>query len=491
MKPSNLQVAIFKAVRDTNDSLLIVATSGSGKSTTIVKSSSYISVEKYILFLSFNKSIADELKSKIPSHANALTFNSLGHRAIQKHFGRVKLSANKTRAICRDMLIDYEFRQYADDVVRLVGLAKSYCLSPEKMTGTNSTDENFMWLINRFGFDVEVDQLKHFISITRDVLEAGIGITSTIDYDDQLYLPVILNINMTRYDVLFVDEAQDVSPVKLAIISKSLDKNGRVIAVGDPNQAINGFTGSDEESLSKIKGRFDCRELPLSISYRCAKNIVLYANQYVKEIQAFDQAPDGTVCCWHRYDGSEFKPTDLMMCRNTAPLITMAFSLIARRVASRVLGREIGEKLIKLIGQLRPTGLFGKGGLAEKLNTWQEYEAERLIAKGEEDKADAIMDRHDSIIAFLDNSTATTIDRLKGEIRALFNDKDNCMTLCTAHKAKGLEAPRAFILNPDLMPSQYARQEWDKAQEQNLIFVAITRAKTDLVFIRSSDFEVM
>ena len=490
MIPSKFQGAIFSAIKQSSESLIVDACAGSGKTTTTVHGSTLIDPYLHILFLAFNKSIADELKTRIPRHATALTFNSLGHRAVMKLFGRVQLDPNKTRRLIKANLDIEDVIQFGDDIKKLIGLAKSYCISPEGYSGTNDTYKNFGWLIDRFGVEAHEDNYQHLIDLTRLILEASIRETSIIDYDDQIYFPVVLNIKMLKYDVLFVDELQDVSPVQLNLIQKSIKPTGRVIGVGDENQAIYGFRGSDSGSMKKFESRFDCKRLPLSITYRCAKNIVTYANQYVEEIQAFENAPDGLVCSWINYRSPDFRKTDLMMCRNTAPLISMAFAMIARRVSVKVLGRDIGQNLINLITRLKPSGLFGEGGLEEKLKEWADYEIEKYNKEGKEDKVESVADRRDSIIAFLDNSLASSVDRLKEEIKALFNKDDECLTLSTIHRAKGLEAPRAFILNPELMPSKWARQEWAKQQETNLLYVAITRAKTELIFIRDIDYEV-
>jgi superfamily I DNA/RNA helicase len=56
------------------------------------------------------------------------------------------------------------------------------------------------------------------------------------------------------------------------------------------------------------------------------------------------------------------------------------------------------------------------------------------------------------------------------------------ITLCSVHKAKGLEWNRVYILGRDsLMPSKFARQKWQMDQELNLIYVAVTRAKAELI----------
>ena len=56
--------------------------------------------------------------------------------------------------------------------------------------------------------------------------------------------------------------------------------------------------------------------------------------------------------------------------------------------------------------------------------------------------------------------------------------------LSTVHKAKGLEADNVYIICPDSLPMKFEnQQEWEYAQEMNLKYVAVTRAKKKLVFV--------
>ena len=57
----------------------------------------------------------------------------------------------------------------------------------------------------------------------------------------------------------------------------------------------------------------------------------------------------------------------------------------------------------------------------------------------------------------------------------------------TAHKSKGLEAERVHILRPDLMPHANAKLDWELTQEDNLQYVAITRTKDLLAYVRDFD----
>jgi len=68
-----------------------------------------------------------------------------------------------------------------------------------------------------------------------------------LDFDDQLYLPLLWKLRLFQNDFVFIDEAQDTNPVRRALAKLALRPGGRLIAVGDPRQAIYGFTGASHE----------------------------------------------------------------------------------------------------------------------------------------------------------------------------------------------------------------------------------------------------
>ena len=70
------------------------------------------------------------------------------------------------------------------------------------------------------------------------------------------------------------------------------------------------------------------------------------------------------------------------------------------------------------------------------------------------------------------------------EIEGLFSDDRPSVILATVHQAKGLEADRVFILYPDNLPMIWENQQpWELKQEMNLKYVALTRAKAELIFV--------
>ena len=76
----------------------------------------------------------------------------------------------------------------------------------------------------------------------------------------------------------------------------------------------------------------------------------------------------------------------------------------------------------------------------------------------------------------------------------MFTDEkiENAVMLSTAHKSKGLEADRVLILLPTKLPLTWKGQlDWQLIQENNLKYVAITRAKKELVFVDVTEGELL
>ncbi len=224
-----------------------------------------------------------------------------------------------------------------------------------------------------------------------------------------------------------------------------------------------------------------CVELPLTVSYRCAKSIVRAAQSIVPYLEAFEDAPEGVVESLDLSTAlTHLGAHDAILCRQTAPLIVAAYQLIAKGVGCTVLGREIGAGLVKLVHKMKARGIDALQG---KLSAYLDREVAKYTAKGEEQKAEAVADRVACIYTMIDNLSETerTIPALVARMESMFSDTNGVLTLSTIHKAKGKEWGTVAILRPDLMPSKWARQDWQMLQEENLRYVAITRAKTHLI----------
>jgi DNA helicase II / ATP-dependent DNA helicase PcrA len=170
------------------------------------------------------------------------------------------------------------------------------------------------------------------------------------------------------------------------------------------------------------------------------------------------------------------KAGDAVLCRYTKPLVSTYFSLLRMGKSASIEGRAIGENLVKLMQRSKKEGL-----------TDLRYWLEREMCKPCKDqkKAERSADMCEAALAVVDKC----LDDGKGLAEdavalasGMFSDKSKGVALCTVHKSKGLEWDKVFLLGrAELMPSKLATTPEQQVQEDNLIYVAITRAKADLV----------
>src|SRR5437588_12814621 len=78
LTPTAEQSAIIETARSTKDSILISALAGAAKTSTLEMICAALPVQP-ILCLAFNKRIAEEMKTRLPSHVTVKTMNALGH----------------------------------------------------------------------------------------------------------------------------------------------------------------------------------------------------------------------------------------------------------------------------------------------------------------------------------------------------------------------------------------------------------------------------
>jgi superfamily I DNA/RNA helicase len=475
-KWSPYQQAIFNMVSDPNGGNgLVEAVAGSGKTTTLVEAMRL--AQGQCIFLAFNKSIAEELKSR---GCNARTFHSLTYMPVTRAVGARTVEADKLRQICKANLTGDEMRIYGSFIIRLVGLARQVgidCLVPNMPSSWND-------IIEHHSLELESEEAEYCraVELATDLLRWS-NASKMVDFDDLLYLAVKKGVVLPKFDFVFVDEAQDTNAIQRAILRKIMKPNTRIVAVGDPAQAIYGFRGADSDSMDLLATEFKCKRFPLSISYRCAQSVVKFAQQWVPGIRYSETAPEGVVrSIGTNWDHTVFNARDLVVCRKTAPLLHLAFKLLSARVSVQVMGREIGAGLKALIEKM---GSRTVDHLLTKLDTYRTRETEKAIAQGSEAKAEQIGDKVDSITCLINglSENSRTVSELNRVIDTLFADKSNAVTLATIHKAKGLEADNVFWLESTNAACRWIRLPWQVKQEDNLCYVAATRAKKSLTMI--------
>lgn len=266
----------------------------------------------------------------------------------------------------------------------------------------------------------------------------------------------------------------------------------RCLFIGDEKQAIYGFTGAENDSMNIIKETFNAKELSLPVCYRCAKTIIEKAQEIVPDIQYKEDAIDGSIRV-EKYEEFLNKATeynlnrnDGIVCRNNAPLVGMAFALIRRGIGCRIEGKDIGRNLITLCNKWKVKDL---NTFMERLCNYFNREMDKPMNKN---KLQLLEDKMETMIILIERCQSLgkyDVQSLKNLIESMFSDSDdpkvpNVVVLSSIHKAKGLEWKRCFVLgNSQFIPSKFATMEWQKVQEENLKYIAYTRAMEELVEI--------
>lgn len=471
--PSPHQQAIFDWIARAHGSLIVRARAGSGKTTTMVMGLRYI----------------PGLRGA--RDVSARTFHSVGFSAVCKRLGlradQVKADGGKVRALAKQMLTEDDYDMYADFAVKLVALAKSQGI------GALEPDVDGAWYGMIHHHDLFLDDERateeRGFQIARALLKRSneVATSAVIDYDDMLYLPLLWKLRLWQNDWVIIDETQDTNAVRRAIAKLALRPGGRLMAVGDDRQAIYGFTGASHDAMDLVKREFNCAELPLTVSYRCPSSVADKVRALVPDFSVPPTAMRGVAEAITLTEAAKkLGPTDAILCRQTAPLVSLAFHLIASGVGCQVLGREIGAGLISLIRNQRARGIEH---LLVKLQAYEEREVAKHVARGEESKAEGVTDRVACVRTVIDalDEKSRTIPALMERIEGLFSEASGVLSLATVHKVKGKEYCRVAILRPDLMPSKWARQEHQYQQEINLQYVAWTRAMEELYELTTTE----
>jgi superfamily I DNA/RNA helicase len=496
--PSPQQAAFQHEAWNGTSSLVLIAVAGAGKTTTIIKTVERMRGSSIIL--SFNKKIAEEIKGKLQQagidwkKAEAATVHSIGFRNYRKAFPKVRTVKEKVANITEGWIesgkIGSDLAFHASVVCHLVSLAKQ---SGVGIQGYGHIDDTSIWedIVEHFDlFDSEelAKKADALIDLSIEVLKASNSEPEIIDFDDMIYLPLIYQIRFFQYDNVWIDEAQDTNTVRRLLAKALMKPRARLFAVGDPHQAIYGFTGADNDSIEIIKQDFNAKEMPLTVTYRCPKAVVKMAQTWVNHIQAHESAPEGSVTL-EGFEQMMLNPARLdgdssILCRNTRPLVTAAFALIRAKIPCRIEGRDIGEQLKKLATRWK--SIANISALEEKLEEWLEKERAKWLPKKKMSKVQEAEDKVETLKVVMDACREAKLHRITDVVAYIDNifadNVTGILTLSTIHRAKGREWKRVFWLDRfNTCPSKYASMDWEMEQEKHLQYVAATRSMGELI----------
>ena len=467
MNPTSEQSHILSLATSSEANLMVNALAGTGKTSTLEMIERAVDARP-ILYLCFNKKIADEATTRMLSTTTVRTFNALGHRIWSRACAKNQLRVNpkKSQDLLRAIIAEVGKRDQGPlwdsywAVVHGVGLAKALGYVPE------GKFPNAKRLIGQGAFHQALEESPDDLTadlidavLTRSIAEAYKG---HIDYNDQVYMPALFGGTYPRFPLVLVDEAQDLNPVNHALLNKLILH--RCIVVGDPFQSIYGFRGAVQGGMASLATKFSTTPTDLSVSFRCPQAIVEAARWRVPHFKWIKEG--GHVERLREMVHSSLPDGSTILCRNNAPLFKLAMQLLTNGRSVSVGGSDIGPKMVGIMRKLGPDSL-NRDGVESAIANWLD---ERLARSSV-----TASDLADCMRVFA--SHGSTLGTAIAYAEHLFAQRGT-IRLMTGHKAKGLEFPTVYHLDPWLCR--------DEEQDLNLRYVIQTRAMESYYEINSS-----
>ncbi len=491
--PTPEQAAILALARSP-DSLIIHALAGAAKTTTLVMLAAKLPVVTTFCG-AFNKTIATEMGKRLPSHIESSTMNAVGHRAWGKATAKkLNVSTDKMYTILTEITSAPRWRPEEKkhlgatfaSMLRASRLAKSYGYVPREMRTVGKTVMSAEDFYYSLGAQIDCDVDGVFQEVVDQALTVSIAkaFEGVIDFDDQIYMSALFGGVFAKYDILMVDEAQDLSTLNHMMLEHMFSK--RIIAVGDPYQSIYAFRGANITSMDLLAKKFSMTRMDLSVSFRCPKLVVERARSRAPHMQYPDWAAEGKVERLSEWNAADIPDGAAIICRNNAPLLRCAMYLIRNKRGIKLVGFDIGKNLLSIMSKFGDKTLDAESAL----NALAEWET-LSIAKAHESRHAAITDRAECMRVFL--SSTDSLGEAMAFAEMIFSAAGP-IQLMTGHKSKGGEWDTVYHLDPWRVPGKkaiaLAEATGDTSQleqEKNLRYVIETRSMKELFLIDMDD----
>ena len=288
-----------RIVDHTNGPIIIAAGPGTGKTRTITCRMAALMNERQvpaseILAVTFTNKAAREMSQRLtamlaPGAAmpTIATFHGLCRKILKERepsFTGTLADDEMRQAVMADV-IDRVKRIYPEKMVSLgtavdfVVEAKQQLLRPEAdLSAICPEGEDLVQLQSIYRNYAMLMQLQEMIDFEDLILEAVDGLEKDPTWRRQL---------RSRFVHLFVDEFQDINHGQYRLIRLLAPEQANLCVIGDPDQAIYGFRGSDVRFFSKFSKDYpDSRRIGLTRNYRSTETILRGAYQTIASLHS-------------------------------------------------------------------------------------------------------------------------------------------------------------------------------------------------------------
>ena len=288
-----------EAVINTEGPMLVLAGAGSGKTKVLTTKIAYLIKEKKvdpssILAITFTNKAANEMKDRTVKmlgldtlRIQISTFHSFGLLLIKRYYYLLDLKPNFTiidsddslstvKKILKDMNYDPKF------------------YNPKNIRNRISSAKNEL---------MDPDDLDKFTNNDMDEVVVKVYLRLFKEHKD------ILEIIQEEYKYILVDEYQDINEVQYVLTKMISSKYKNICVVGDPDQSIYGFRGSNYKNILNFEHDYkNAHVVLLEQNYRSTKNILNAANSVIrnnknrKEKELWTDNNEGNLIKYRRCD---------------------------------------------------------------------------------------------------------------------------------------------------------------------------------------------
>jgi DNA helicase-2/ATP-dependent DNA helicase PcrA len=264
--------------------LLILAGAGSGKTRVITRRVAYLLQSgvraSNILAITFTNKAAGEMKTRVEklvpgNKVWVSTFHSLGARLLRQYGDRLGFDRNFT-------IYDMDDRgKLLKDAVEASGL-DNVKFSPDRIGSEISKAKNKLVTPPQFA-RTATDFFQQTVAAVYPLYEKRLRAANAMDFDDLLYLPAMALRNNeelradldARFRYVLIDEYQDTNSAQYEIAKRLSMSYPNLCVVGDPDQSIYKWRGSDIKNILDFERDFPAaRVITLAQNYRSTKAIL-------------------------------------------------------------------------------------------------------------------------------------------------------------------------------------------------------------------------
>jgi len=490
---SPLQIPIFEEFKNGLRNFAVEARAGTGK-TTVIQHGISLAPEQKKVYLAFNKKNVLEAKEKISDeNCQIMSLNGLGYRFVRSNWKMAKPDdAVEGERIYASVAATKETQKFAKNDTPIACIKQIVSFAKNTKPFGKLEDIVDMATARNFRPEQRFEEKGWDVALCCQVaikaMEAARNRDrlNRISFDDQIWLPLVMSWARPWFDLVVVDECQDMNYSQLLLAQRSCKPKGRIVVVGDIRQCIYSFRGADVGGMERLKRELNAATFPLTVTYRCPQTVVDLAKILVPDYVAHETAPAGSVreIAEERL-AFDAIPGDAVLSRTNAPLMKGCLAMIRRNVPAYIEGRDVGATLLSIHDKM---GGRDCQSYLEALDSWGAEKIGRLVGDPDSDQFKNSLQTVEDQVATLSAlaEDAKQVSDIRNRLTTIFQDSDKAaykaVVFSTVHKAKGLEWGRVFLLR-----DTFKSCSWDAkvTENNNIAYVAITRAKNSLVWVNS------